>query len=133
MYFDGQPGDSNIKSIWIEPSWLYEREGKYVVGSEDFPYEQENGQSDEEYEKYFEKICRMTNSLIGAKIFDLKINEASNEISLFFDNHQVVRNIFDFEDKDGEGWIYRDHSKGLMVSAFIDRLEKNNLNHRSFI
>ena len=38
LYFDGAPGEPNTKSLWVDPSWRYERDKKYIVGSEDFPY-----------------------------------------------------------------------------------------------
>ena len=121
LYFDGEPGGINTKSIWIDPSWYYERDNRYIVGSQDFPWKQEDGQSDEEYNKNFEEICNLTNNLIGAKIIKVEIEKSSNSICLFLNNKQVVRNMA--VSKDDEVWIYRDHSKKNTILAFVDRLE----------
>lgn len=129
LYFDGKPGETNTKSIWIDPAWRYERHKKYIVGSEDFPWEQEDDQNDEEYSKNFEKICERTNSLIGAKVVEIKIGELFNDICLFFSNHQVIRNMFTSENT--EGWVYRDHSKNLVIVAFVDYFKKNRDGERS--
>jgi hypothetical protein len=124
LYFDGNPGESNIKSFWIDPLWLFERNREYVVGSEDFPWEQEDGQSDEEYDRNFEEICNRTNSLLGSKLTGIKISD-SNDICLQFDKHQEIRNIFG--SNDSEGWIYRDKAKNLEVAVFADHLEERRL------
>ncbi len=123
LYFDGHPGDDNVKSIWIDPSWRYERNKKFVVGSEDFPWEQEKGQSEKEYKRRFEKVCQKTNRLKGSKLVNIKIDENTNDLHLFFDNNQLIRNMFTARNVDG--WVYRDGSRKIRITAFVDRLEKS--------
>jgi hypothetical protein len=37
IYFFGEPGDATVVSMFIDPTWRYQKQGKVVVGSQDFP------------------------------------------------------------------------------------------------
>ena len=121
LYFDGKPGEDNTKSIWIDPAWRYEFRKKYIIGSEDFPWEKEKGQTLDEFNRIFENQCKKTDKLIGSTVIDLKIDDVSNDIVLFFENHQIIRKVQ--SSLNFEGWVYRDHSRNLKIMAFVDHLE----------
>jgi hypothetical protein len=36
VYFLGEPGDKNVISVFLDPSWRYQKKGRVVVGSYDF-------------------------------------------------------------------------------------------------
>jgi len=121
LYFDGRPGELNVKSLWIDPPWHCEINKMCIVDSEEFPFEQEVWESEKDYERKFNEICNKTNDLLGAKIDNIKIEDGSNSISLYFNNEQVLVNTIDTMDV--EGWIYRDNVNNRQIVAFIGRLE----------
>lgn len=123
LYFGGDPGDANIQTLWIDPYWAYECGKKLIVSSEDFPWEKEAHQTDEEFKAMFERVCAKSDGLIKSEIVNIEIQHPSNNISLIFDNDQVIRNSINLDEIDAPGWIYSDRLKDLQISAYFSRLE----------
>jgi hypothetical protein len=36
IYFFGEPGDANVVSVFVDPTWRFQKQGKIVVGTISF-------------------------------------------------------------------------------------------------
>src|SRR5262245_20873807 len=119
IYFYGEPGDDSVISIFVDPSWRYQRNGKIILGSYDLQIEEENFASKEAYEDRFHHLCSLTDGLSGAKLINCTIDQESSDINMEFSGSQVVRNFANsgFEDKH---WTYRNLQKKL--KAYVSPL-----------
>lgn len=122
LYFNGSPGDANVKSIWIEPAWRYERANKYVVGSGDFPLEDETCQPEKEFRKLFESICAKTDNLVNLIILDISFDAVTNDIAIQFKNNQVIKSFV--SSHMDEIWIYRDVEAGFGLCGYYNQIKK---------
>src|SRR3954452_7873638 len=68
LYFFGEPGDESIVSVFVDPTWRYQQHGKIIVGSFDFPFDESDFKSKEEYQEAFERMCSLTDNLEGARL-----------------------------------------------------------------
>jgi len=119
IYFFGEPGEDSVVSVFIDPAWRYERQGKVLVGSYDFPFDESAFESQEEYQETFERLCSITDNLEGAMLEDVGVNLESSDIFMKFSDRQVVRN-FANSGLDEKAWSYRNHPRGL--SAYVSPL-----------
>ena len=106
IYFFGEPGDGSVISVFIDPTWRYQRNGKIILGSYDLQIDEENFDSKEAYEERFHHLCSLTDDLSEAELISCAIDLESSDISMEFSGGQVVRNFANsgFEDKH---WTYR--------------------------
>src|SRR5215470_5337904 len=68
VYFFGEPGDDGVISVFIDPSWRYQKNGKVIVGSHDLQIEEGDFNSKEEYEERFHHLCSLTDAIKGAEL-----------------------------------------------------------------
>ena len=125
LYFDGTPGEANIRSLWLDPPWKYENSMGIIVDSDEFPFEQNEWQSDRDYSNEFERICRKTDDMLNSKLKEVKITKNSNELILCFDNGHILSNSNISNDE--FGWAYRNTSKNVILDAFKDHFEKREI------
>ncbi len=121
LYFNGRPGDSNIQTIWIEPLWRYEKNGKYILGSSDFPQNRKRSQTEIEYNKEFSKICNYTKQLYDAKVLDIKFNDVTNDIYIELEGQQSLQTFV--ASNKHEIWFYKNNLNKIRITAYIDRVE----------
>jgi hypothetical protein len=112
IYFFGEPGDDSVKSVFVDPTWRYQKNGKIILGSYDLQIDEESFDSKEAYEERFHYLCSLTDDLWGAEPIDCTIDLESSDINMEFSGGQVVRNFANsgFEDKH---WTYRNLQKKL--------------------
>lgn len=120
LYFDGKPGDTHLKSLWINPIWSYGCSNKYVVSSYDFPWHRKRNQTQSNFKRAFNVICKRTDNLLGAKVTHINIRGLNN-ISIIFDKIKVIESLS--ISRADENWIYRDLSKNLEIYSFPGRFE----------
>ena len=119
IYFFGEPGDDSVISVFIDPTWRYQKNGKIILGSYDLQIDEENFDSKEAYEDRFHHLCSLTDGLSGAELVSANIDLESSDIRMEFSDGQVVRNFANsgFEDKH---WTYRNLQKKL--KAYVSPL-----------
>jgi hypothetical protein len=119
IYFFGEPGDDTVSSIFIDPSWRYQKDGKVVIGSYDLQIDEDDFKTEEEYEQRFDHLCSLTNDLLGAELVRCSIDLQASDITLEFSGGQMLRNFANsgFDDKD---WTYRNVPK--QVCAYVSPL-----------
>jgi hypothetical protein len=119
IYFFGEPGDDSIISLFIDPTWRYQNNGKIILGSYDLQIDEENFDSKEAYEERFHHLCSLTDGLSGAELVNANIDLESSDIRMEFSDGQVVRNFANsaFED---EHWTFRNLQKKL--TAYVSPL-----------
>ena len=111
IYFFGEPGDDSVISVFIDPTWRYQQNGKIILGSYDLQIDEENFDSKEAYEERFYHLCSLTDGLSGAELVSANIDLESSDIRMEFSDGQVVRNFANsaFEDN----WTFRNLQKKL--------------------
>jgi hypothetical protein len=119
IYFFGEPGDDSVISVFVDPSWRYQKDGKIILGSYDLQIDEENFDSEEAYEERFHHLCSLTDSISGAELISCAIGLESSDINMEFSGGQVVRNFANsgFEEKH---WTYRNLPKKL--TAYVSPL-----------
>jgi hypothetical protein len=119
IYFFGEPGDDSVISVFVDPTWRYEKNGKVILGSYDLQIDEENFDSKEAYEERFHHLCSLTDGLPGAELVSANIDLESSDIRLELSDGQVVRNFANsgFEDNH---WTYRNLQKKL--KAYVSPL-----------
>ena len=112
IYFFGEPGDDSVISVFVDPTWRYQKNGKIILGSYDLQIDEENFDSKEAYEERFHHLCSLTDGLWGAELLSCAIDPESSDITMEFSGGQVVRNFVNsgFED---DHWTYRNLQKKL--------------------
>jgi len=113
LYFKGNPGDSVVKSIWIDPAWRYEKSNKYVISSYDFPKEKGSNESEKKYEKRFNAICAKTNKLTNSRILSIQFDNVTNDICINFNNKQSLKTWA--SSSTDTMWTYRNMKKFLRI------------------
>jgi hypothetical protein len=114
VYFLGEPGDKNVISVFLDPSWRYQKKGRVVVGSYDFLIEESDFESNAEHQKAFEGLCALTEDIIGAKLMNCTIDPESSDLTMEFSSNQRLCNFANSGLND-QCWVYRNHSKQLRV------------------
>ena len=84
VYFFGEPGDGSVISVFIDPSWRYQKKGKVIVGSYDLQIEESDFNSKEEYEESFHQLCALTDAIIGAELIGCSVDLESSDITMEF-------------------------------------------------
>jgi hypothetical protein len=116
IYFFGEPGDDSVISVFVDPTWRYEQNGKIILGGFDLQIDEENIDSKEAYEEKFYYLCSFTGGLCVAELLSCAIDLESSDISMVFSGGQILRNFANsgFEDKH---WTYRNLQKKLTAIA----------------
>ena len=119
IYFFGEPGDDNVVSVFVDPTWRFQKKGKVVVGSYDLQIDESDFESEDKYQEEFERIASLPHSLEGAELESVKIDFDSSDLSMRFSDDQVVRNFANsaFDDKD---WTYRNVAQ--RITAYVSPL-----------
>src|SRR5579872_4327898 len=84
IYFFGEPGDEGISSIFLDPSWRYQLNGRIIVGSYDLQLDANNFNSKQEYEERFDYLCSLTDPIKGSDLVDYNIDLDSSDLTLVF-------------------------------------------------
>ena len=116
VYFFGEPGDDSVVSVFIDPSWRYQKNGKVIVGSYDLQIEESDFNSKEEYEEGFHQLCALTDDILGAELVGCSVDLESADITMEFSGSQVLRSFANsgFDDKD---WTYRNLPKQITAQV----------------
>jgi hypothetical protein len=119
IYFFGKPGADTVISVFIDPTWRYQKHGKIILGSYDLQIDEEDFDSKEAYEERFHYLCSLTDGISGAELINCAIDLESSDITMEFSGGQVVRNFANsaFEEKH---WTYRNLPKKL--TAYVSPL-----------
>src|SRR5215470_12437624 len=119
IYFFGEPGDDSVISVFVDPSWRYQKNGRIILGSYDLQIDEEDFDSKEAYEERFHRLCSLTDGITGAELISCTIDLESSDINMEFSGGQVVRNFANsgFDDKH---WTYRNLQKKL--TAYVSPL-----------
>ncbi|HEV2175804.1 MAG TPA: hypothetical protein VGW33_01150 [Terriglobia bacterium] len=105
VYFFGEPGDKTVHSVWLNPTWRYERDRRIVMGSQDLPWH-EDFKSSEEYEREFHRVCNLCDPLYGSTLLKATVDFASSDLTLEFSGEQILRK-FANSASDDQAWTYR--------------------------
>ena len=119
IYFFGEPGDDTVVSVFLDPTWRFERNGKIVLGSFDLQIDEEDFESEQLYNDEFERLVTLKDSLNGSTLETVTLDFESSDICLKFSDRQVVRNFANsaFDDKT---WTYRNVPK--KITAYVSPL-----------
>lgn len=115
IYFFGEPGDDSVVSVFIDPTWRFQRNGKVVVGSYDLQMDKSDIES-KEYEEEFQRVAALTSGLRGALLESVDIDFDSSDIAMKFSDGQVVRN-FANSAFDDEAWTYRNVAQDITADV----------------
>jgi hypothetical protein len=116
IYFHGEPGDSEVRSLFIDPTWRFEHNGRILIGSFDFQIEESDFGSEEEYESEWRRRCELMASLVGSELLTVEIEDSSLDLTLEFSDRQIVRS-FANSAFDEESWTYRNVPKKLKATV----------------
>lgn len=114
IYFFGEPGDETVVSLFIGPTWRYERHGRIIVGSGDFAWDESDFKSKEEYDQTFDKMCDLSDDLEGAELIACQLDQTSSDLTVTFSGNQVVRYFVNSAFKE-TNWTYRNRPQRLTV------------------
>jgi hypothetical protein len=116
IYFFGEPGSDSVVSVFIDPTWRFQRHGKVVVGSYDLQMDESDAESEEECREEFQRMAALTHGLQGAALESVEIDFDSSDITMKFSDGQVVRNFANsaFVDED---WTYRNVALGIAADV----------------
>src|SRR5215471_11052639 len=89
IYFFGEPGDDSVISVFVDPTWRYQTNGKVILGSYDLQIDEENFDSKEAYEERFHHLCSLTDGLKGAELVRWKMDPESSDITMRLSGGQV--------------------------------------------
>lgn len=112
VYFFGEPGDESVVSVFIDPSWRYQKNGKVVVGSYDLQTEESDFDSREEYEESFSRQCALTDGIHASRLISCAVDLESSDLTMGFSDGQMLRN-FANSGVDDKAWTYRNLPQGL--------------------
>lgn len=93
IYFHGEPGDSTVRSFFIDPTWRFEHNGRIVLGSFDLQIEGSDFGSEEECESEWRRRCELMESLVGLELLRVEIEDSSADLTLEFSDGQIVRSL----------------------------------------
>jgi hypothetical protein len=116
IYFDGGPGDSEVRSFFIDPTWRFEQNGRIVVGSFDFQIEGSDFGSKEEYESEWHRRCELMERLVGSELLRVEIEDSSADLTLEFSDRQIIRS-FANSAFDEDSWTYRNLPKRIKATV----------------
>jgi len=125
IYFHGEPGNSAVASVFIDPTWRLQHHGKVIVGSYDLQIDEANFESKKQYQEEYERIAALTDGPEGSTLEEVAIDSDSSDLHMTFSGHQVVRNFANsgFDDK---AWTYRNVVKGIAVVVSPLGIEERN-------
>ena len=122
LYFDGEPGDDAVRSIWLEPPWRYEIDDRVIIGSSYLWLHESDFQSKEEMDSEWNRRCRMTDSVNDNPLETVSIDLVSNDMMLRFVGGKVMRN-FSNSGLHDIAWTYRDRTQKLVVEVSSEQIE----------
>ena len=116
VYFFGEPGDSSVVSVWLDPTWRYERDGRVVLGSGDLSIDESDFGSKEAYETEFYRLCALAEPLQESTLLQATIDPKTLDITLQFSGGQVLRNFANSAIRDN-AWTYRNRPHKLAIDV----------------
>ena len=122
IYFFGEPGDENVVSVFLDPTWHVRQNGKIVLGSFDLQIEESDFESEQDYNDEFERLALLKDNLYGSKLESVELDFESSDICLKFSGDQVVTN-FANSAFDAMAWTYRNMQKN--ITAYVSTLGVN--------
>ncbi|HQY23291.1 MAG TPA: hypothetical protein PLL45_00325 [Thermoflexales bacterium] len=122
LYFDGEPGDDTVRSIWLEPPWRYEVSGRVVIGSSDLWLHESDFSSKEEMDAEWTRRCRLTDTVNDSPLEVVLIDSVSNDVMLRFAGGKVMRN-FSNSGLHDIAWTFRDRTQKLLVEVSSKQVE----------
>ena len=110
IYFFGGPGDPSDLSVFIDPTWRYEQEGKVILGSYDVSMDESEFDSKEQCLQAFHHLASYMDDLVGASLLKFQVDPLSSDITMEFSGGRVLRSFVNsaFEDT---AWTYRNYPK----------------------
>ncbi|MGO8733976.1 MAG: hypothetical protein ACLQVM_14470 [Terriglobia bacterium] len=116
IYFFGGPGDSTVLSVFIDPPWRYEREGKLILGSYDVSMDKSEFDSEEQSSQAFYHLASYMDDLVGASLLKCQVDPMSSDIAMEFSGGRVLRSFANsaFEDT---AWTYRNYPKNFYAQV----------------
>ena len=119
IYFFGEPEDDNVVSLFLDPTWRFEQNGKIVLGSFDLQIDEEDFESEQLYNDEFERLATLKDSLNGSTLERVTLDFGTSDVCLKFSDRQIVRNFSNsaFDDK---AWTYRNVPK--KTTAYVSPL-----------
>jgi hypothetical protein len=127
LYFDGEPGDKSVHSIWMDPPWRYEAEGRAVVDSADLNLDEADFESKDACNAEWQRRCRMTDSANQTPLERVEIDSASHDITVRFAGGKVFRTFTTIVMDEREKWTYRDMTIPIAVDVSPRRITVRDL------
>jgi hypothetical protein len=123
IYFHGEPGDKGIKYFVIPPSWRYQKNGILLLGNYDIPFDKSDVAKELDFKTEFNRICSLSDDLIGSRLIDFKITSETNDLELLFEHNQKV---FKFQNSIILNYWQFDNGKDTF-EIYCDKILKNAL------
>ncbi len=112
LHFNGPPGSPDLWTLWLEPHWRYEESGKIIVGSDDLCIPDDT-MTDDEYNVFLEEFCGRTDSLQGAIVQRIIIDETTRDLCITLSGNKSVRTFTC--GKDDEIWRFISDSCRIVI------------------
>lgn len=111
LYFGGEPGDVGVTTIWLDPSWRYERCNTPIVGSGDPPWEPDPDESKDEFRLRFDSVCNLVDPLVGSVLTSTSILPNTNDPILEFSGEQrLVGFASTCHERNSDNWGFENGS-----------------------
>jgi len=117
LWVDCEPRSKESQSFWIDPPWRIEKAKRIIASSADFPWEQEDNESDEEYSLRFQNACEQCHCLHESRIMGIKFCAETADIEIDLYNGYKVRSFTTWREEESWHYTNRKEDKRYYVSA----------------
>lgn len=117
------PKEDSAKLISIDPPWRLEKSGYIQATSADLPWQKEERETEEQYKTRLETACSLSNSLIGAKLLSVNIDQKTSDLTLLLSNELVLRSFVVWRQKEADtdsNWYFRDYKQNMRYRVSVD-------------
>lgn len=132
LYFYGEPGDPEVISFFIDPTWRFERHGRIVIGSYDFQIRKSDFDSEESYRLEWDRRCDLMSGLIGSLLEGVEVSPLTGDLLLRFADSQIVRSFANSPFHE-DTWTYRNMAKKIKVKVSPLGIRVEQIGERKFV
>jgi hypothetical protein len=102
-------------TVWLDPAWRYERAGRPVVASGDFPVVEADADRPE-----FERVCELTDDLSGVTLEHADVSLPSHDLSLKLSGARTLLGFaLTVQDLDWPNWQLHDLAEELRYRVTV--------------
>ena len=116
----------NSKCLWIDPPWRLEDQGSITTTSASFPYDQEDGESEDSFKARFAEICKASDNIENTTIIDITMNPRTSDLTIQFSNGKTLRTFTVWTEE--ENWFLSDYETKQKFSIATNETTVSSLN-----